>query len=76
MPVIIGEFGDSTAGQTRDAGGLQNVAAVMASGYGFLAFSWSNSGIGAADRLTQGSGSSVALTSPYGQQVAAGIRTQ
>lgn len=65
VPVIIGEYGNSTDGSNTDPGGTQLVDAVAHSGHGFLAWHWRAGG--ASDNLTDGSGN---LTS-YGSQVAA-----
>lgn len=70
-PLIIGEFGDSTVGKTIDTGGSQCVAAVLASGYGFLAFSWCMSNSLAGDVLT--TRTNPPQLTPYGRQVAAAI---
>ena len=66
MPVIIGEYGDSTTGEDIDANGDQVVQVVDSSGYGSMAWNWNSCCTG--DKLTNGPGSS--LTSPYGQLVA------
>ncbi len=63
MPVVIGEYGPSTDGQSTDANGTEVVTAVDGSGYGSMAWHWDS---GANDNLTNGAGS---LTS-FGQQVA------
>jgi hypothetical protein len=66
VPVIIGEYGNSTTGGSLDANGTQAVKAVLQSGLGNVAWAW---GVGPGDALTDdGSG-----LSAYGQQVAAGI---
>ncbi|MEA2775425.1 MAG: mannan endo,4-beta-mannosidase, partial [Acetobacteraceae bacterium] len=67
MPVIIGEYGNSTTGGAVDANGTQVVAAVLQSGLGNVAWAWGagNPGDGLSDG---GSG-----LSSYGRQVAAGI---
>jgi dienelactone hydrolase len=67
MPVIIGEFGDSSDGQNIDANGAQVVHAVTSSPYGFAAWHWNAHGGG--DVLTNGD---TTLTS-YGQQIAQAI---
>jgi poly(3-hydroxybutyrate) depolymerase len=67
IPVIIGEFGNSTSGATVDPDGSQVVQAVLNSGYGYAAWTFGGSG-GDIDNLTNGGG----LTA-YGQQVAVGI---
>jgi hypothetical protein len=63
IPVIIGEYGNSTDGQNLDPDGTQVVSAVESSGYGCMAWNWA---AGPVDNLTDGSDN---LT-PYGQQVA------
>jgi hypothetical protein len=67
MPVLIGEYGNSTTGQAIDANGTQTVQAVIDSGLGSAAWAWSQGNPG--DGLLNGSGG----LSSYGQQVAAGI---
>jgi mannan endo-1,4-beta-mannosidase len=67
VPVIIGEFGNSTTGGDIDPNGDQVIKAVTQSGLGYLAWGWDPDPIG--DRLTNGSG---ALTG-YGQQIAKAI---
>lgn len=49
IPVIVGEFGDSTNGDRVDPAWRQVVRAVLTSGHGYLAFAWN--GGGKADRL-------------------------
>lgn len=67
MPVIIGEFGNSTNGATMDPNGKQVVAAVLQNGkHGFGAWNWAPYPV---DNLTTGGGA----LSAYGQQVQAGI---
>ena len=66
VPVIMGEFGDSTIGSSVDANGTQVVNAVLNSGFGYAAWTWG--GQGGADQLTQNG----QLTA-FGQEVAAGI---
>jgi cellulase (glycosyl hydrolase family 5) len=68
VPVVIGEFGDSTDGDNVDVDGSQIVASVIDSGLSFTAWHWKAGG--RADNLTDGKGG---LTKPYGVQVAAGI---
>nr|WP_294547210.1 cellulase family glycosylhydrolase [uncultured Rhodopila sp.] len=68
LPIIIGEYGNSTTGTTIDANANQVIAAVQQSGFGSAAWSWGSGNPG--DGLTVGSGSSL---SAYGQQIAAGI---
>lgn len=65
VPVILGEYGDSTAGEVVDPNGDEVVDAVHASGYGFIAWTWK---AGAADLLVSGG-----RLTPYGQKVAARI---
>lgn len=67
MPVIIGEYGDSTTGASIDPNGMQVVAGVDSSGMGSAAWAWGSGNPG--DGLTNGS----TPTSPYGQQVASFI---
>lgn len=67
VPVIIGEFGNSTDGATVDPDGTQVVAAVLSSGYGYAAWNWASGA--PADNLTSSGGGLTA----YGQQVAAGV---
>ena len=67
IPVIIGEFGNSTDGSTMDPDGSQVVTAVQSSGNGYAAWTFGGSG-GDIDNLVSGGG----LTD-YGQQVAGGI---
>ncbi len=67
VPVLIGEYGDSTDGQTIDANASQVISAVESSGYGCSAWEDSPS-TGGADILV----SNGVLTS-YGQTVAAFI---
>jgi hypothetical protein len=69
VPVIIGEFGNSTTGGAIDPNGDQVIQAVTQSGYGYLAWGWNPDAEG--DQLTNGSG---ALTG-YGQQIAAAIKS-
>lgn len=69
MPVLIGEYGNSTDGQNTDANGTQVVTAVDQSGLGSSAWAWGTGGNGGADGLLTSSGG---LTS-YGQQVASFI---
>lgn len=66
VPVIIGEFGDSTAGVVRDQGGPESVHAVLDSGVGFAAWSWISAG---ADELQSGG-----RLTDYGEWVASAIR--
>jgi hypothetical protein len=66
VPVIIGEFGDSTDGSKIDPNATQVVNAVLNSDYGFAAWAWeSGSNV---DQLTKNG----SLTS-FGRRVAAGI---
>lgn len=69
MPVIIGEYGDSTSGNSPDPGGKETVAAVINGGsaglYGSLAWNWSAGG-GGGDHLVNGDGSA---SDPYGKAV-------
>jgi hypothetical protein len=66
VPVIIGEFGDSTDGTKIDRNGTQVVNAVLNSGYGFAAWAWESASD--ADQLTKNG-----LLTPLGRRVAAGI---
>jgi hypothetical protein len=66
MPVIIGEFGNSTDGQSIDANGTQTVQAVIDSGLGSAAWAYGSGGPG--DGLTSGDS-----LSDYGKQVESGI---
>ena len=68
VPVLIGEYGNSTTGQGIDPNGDQVISAVQQSGYGSAAWAWSDGGPG--DGLTTNGGSGL---SAYGQQIAAGI---
>lgn len=69
MPVIIGEYGDSTNGTTVDPNGEQAVTAVVSAGandqFGSAAWAW-NPG-GNADHVMNGN--LTAPSSPYGQMV-------
>ncbi len=64
IPVIIGEYGNSTTGTGIDGGGTATIAAVLESGYGSTA--WGINPGGSGDQLTNGN----SLTA-FGQQVAA-----
>jgi hypothetical protein len=68
VPVIMGEYGNSTTGADPDPGAEQIVAAVIDAGskgeYGSAAWAWGSGGPG--DGLTDGNG---AASAPYGQQV-------
>jgi hypothetical protein len=68
VPVIIGEFGNSTTGGAIDPNGDQVINAVTQSGLGYLAWGWNPDPEG--DQLTSGG----QLTS-YGQQIASAIQT-
>ncbi len=68
LPIIIGEYGNSTSGTTIDPNANQVITAVQQSGYGNVAWSWGQGGPG--DGLTASDGSSLTA---YGQQIAAGI---
>jgi hypothetical protein len=63
IPVIVGEYGNSTTGSGIDGGGTATVAAVLQSGYGSTA--WGINPGGSGDQLTNGN----SLTD-FGQQVA------
>ena len=67
MPVIIGEYGNSTTGETIDANGVQAVNAVLNSGFGSAAWYYNTGNPG--DGLLDGGGG----LSSYGQQVAEGL---
>ena len=67
VPVIIGEYGNSTSGLTIDANANQVISAVENSGFGSAAWAW---GVGnPGDGLTTSSGG----VSSFGQQVATWI---
>lgn len=68
VPVLIGEYGNSTNGTDLDANGMQVVYAVEQSGLGSTA--WHYYSYAAQDNVTDGNGN---LTSPYGSSVAAFI---
>ena len=65
VPVIIGEFGNSTTGGAIDTNGDQVIQAVASSGKGFLAWGWNPDPDG--DQAINGSGQITA----YGRQIAA-----
>ena len=65
IPVLIGEYGNSTSGTSIDANANQVITAVQQSGVGSAAWAWGTGNPG--DGLTNGDGSA----SAYGQQVAA-----
>lgn len=44
IPVIVGEYGDSTDGTRVDPGWRQVIRTVTGSGYGFLAWAWESGG--------------------------------
>lgn len=67
MPVVIGEFGNSTDGSSLDANGDQVIAAVGGSGRGFLAWGWDPGGDSEQDQLVDDAGNLTA----YGRQIAA-----
>lgn len=73
MPVIIGEYGDSTDGATKDANGDQVITAVSNSGLVSAAWAWRPGG--KADILTvAGSAQNgPTLTDPFGKRIAAVI---
>ena len=64
VPVLIGEYGVSTDGNSEDAGGTASCIAVQQSGVGSAAWNWYS--YAPSDNLTDGNNN---LT-PYGQQVA------
>ncbi|MFO1027872.1 MAG: cellulase family glycosylhydrolase [Acetobacteraceae bacterium] len=72
MPVIVGEYGDSTDGNVLDVSGMNLVRAVHQAGVPTMAWHWS-SDYGRYDHLnshvTGGK-----LTAPYGEAVAAHIQ--
>ena len=73
VPVIVGEFGDSTTGSSVDANGTQVINAVLNNGYGYAAWQWSGQG-GPDAVLNNESGGSGSLTA-FGKQVAAAMAT-
>lgn len=67
MPVLIGEYGNSTSGATIDPNADQVITAVQQSGFGSAAWAW---GVGnPGDGLSNSDGTA----SSYGQMVASGI---
>src|SRR6185437_14557824 len=68
VPVIIGEFGNSTDGSTADPNCTVNIQAVLNSGVGSAAWSWVSGG---SDALRNSDGS---LTADFGQPVATFIK--
>jgi hypothetical protein len=74
VPVLIGEYGNSTSGTSIDPGAVEAVAAVISSGtegqYGSSAWVWGTGGPG--DGLINADGTP---SSPYGQQVELYINT-
>lgn len=64
VPVVIGEYGDSTTGTGVDANGTQTVQVVGAAAYSSMAWSWDDFGSG-GDTLQSGG-----VLTAYGQQVA------
>jgi hypothetical protein len=74
VPVLIGEYGNSTSGTSIDPGAVEAVAAVISSGtagqYGSAAWMWDTGGPG--DGLINPDGTP---SSPYGQQVELYINT-
>lgn len=72
MPVIIGEYGNSTDGATVDGNGNQVIKAVSDSGLTSAAWAWRPGG--KADILTNAGGKDgPTLTDPFGKQIAAVI---
>lgn len=71
VPVIIGEYGDSTNGDTVDANATQVIKAVGDSKLSSTAWAWRPGG--KADILTN-AGNPPTLTSPYGREIAALIK--
>jgi hypothetical protein len=74
VPVLIGEYGNSTSGAAIDPGAVEAVAAVISSGtegqYGSSAWTWGTGNPG--DGLINPDGTP---SSPYGQQVELYINT-
>jgi hypothetical protein len=68
VPVIVGEYGNSTTGDQIDSNGDVVVQAVQQSGYGSVAWAW-HAADTIGDMLVDGNGH---LTS-YGQEVASFI---
>ncbi|HWE31499.1 MAG TPA: cellulase family glycosylhydrolase [Polyangia bacterium] len=68
VPILIGEYGNSTDGTNLDADGMQVVAGVQESGFGSTA--WHFWSYAPQDNVTDGNNN---LTSPYGTAVAAFI---
>lgn len=66
IPVIVGEYGNSTTGNSIDPNANQVIQAVQTSGLGTVAWAWGNA---PADGLSTPGGG----LSAFGQQVAAGI---
>jgi hypothetical protein len=64
VPVLIGEYGNSTTGVAIDPNAAQVLAAVQSSGYGSAAWAWGSGNPG--DGLTTGGNG----LSSYGQEVA------
>jgi len=64
MPVLIGEYGNSTTGAAMDPNGSQVLTAVQSSGLGSAAWAWAAGNPG--DGLANGGGG----LSSYGQEVA------
>lgn len=67
VPVIIGEFGDSTQGDAPDQGGMQSVKAVLNSGVGYAAWNWNDYG---GDVLRSGG-----QLTDYGQTVSTAVQS-
>jgi cellulase (glycosyl hydrolase family 5)/uncharacterized protein DUF4214 len=67
IPIIVGEYGNSTNGSTIDGNADQVINAVQQSGMGYAAWAWGAGYPG--DGLSNGGNG----LSGYGQQVAAGI---
>ena len=70
IPVIFGEYGNSTTGLSIDANGNQVIQAVLNSGVGNVAWAWGTGNPG--DGLTNADNT----LSAYGKLVAAGIAAQ
>jgi parallel beta-helix repeat protein len=69
MPVVIGEYGNSTNGTSVDPNGSEVVTGVNTSGYGSVAWMWGQGN--GSDSLIGANGMP---SSPYGQQVASYIQ--
>jgi hypothetical protein len=76
VPVIVGEFGDSTSGQSVDVGWQAVIQAVVTvpTGAGFAAWEWNWSGSAGGDNLLAPPYDGSALTA-YGQMIKDAITT-